>query len=43
MASLLLQTSGLVLLCAAYGRYAQDGIGLPKSKLFGEHERRPQL
>ncbi|KAF0290831.1 Transmembrane protein 145 [Amphibalanus amphitrite] len=35
MASLLLQTAGLALLCAAYARYAQDGVGLPKSKLIG--------
>ena len=35
MAALLLQTSGVALLCAAYGRYAHDGIGLPKSKLAG--------
>ena len=35
LAALLLQTAGLVLLCAAYGRYAHDGLGLPNSKLAG--------
>ena len=34
--AVLLQSVGLALLCGAYGQYAHDGLGLPKTKLAGK-------